>query len=81
MDDTIRPLCQEEKDICERWATDHGFELEYYPLEKGLGRLTRRDASYAALAPKPPTMVAVSNDDVHPEHTLGLDFSLPEERR
>ncbi|GAB2885688.1 class I SAM-dependent methyltransferase [Microbulbifer echini] len=38
MDDTIR---QEEKDICERWGQDHGFQLEYYPLEKGLGRLTR----------------------------------------
>ncbi len=78
MDDTIR---QEEKDICERWAEDHGFELEYYPLEKGLGRLTRPGASCVALAPKPPTAVAVSNDDVHPEHALGLDFSLPEERR
>ena len=77
MDDTIR---QEEKDICERWAKDHGFELEYYPLEKGLGRLTRPGASYVALAPKPPTAVAVINDDVHPEHALGLDFSLPEER-
>ncbi|AIA76746.1 hypothetical protein FF32_18410 [Halomonas campaniensis] len=74
MDDTIR---QEEKDICERWAKDHGFELEYYPLEKGLGRLTRPVASYVALAPKPLT---VSNDDVHPEHALGLDFSLPEEK-
>lgn len=78
MDDTIR---QEEKDICERWAKDHGFELEYYPLEKGLGRLTRPGASYVALAPGPLTAVAVSNDDVHPEHALGLDFSLPEERR
>ncbi|OUE44932.1 hypothetical protein BZY95_05090 [Billgrantia desiderata SP1] len=38
LDDTIR---QEEKDICERWAKDHGFDLEYYPLEKGLGRLSR----------------------------------------
>lgn len=38
LDDTIR---QEERDICERWAEDHDFELEYYPLEKGLGRLTR----------------------------------------
>lgn len=38
MDDTIR---QEEKDICERWAKDHDFEVEYLPLEKGLGRLTR----------------------------------------
>ena len=79
MDDTIR---QEEKDICERWAKDHGFELEFYPLEKGLGRLTRPGASYVALAPKPLTAVAVSNDDTHPEHALlGLDFSLPEVRR
>ncbi|WP_299585356.1 class I SAM-dependent methyltransferase [uncultured Microbulbifer sp.] len=38
MDDTIR---QEEKDICERWGQDHGFDLEYHSLEKGLGRLTR----------------------------------------
>lgn len=38
MDDTIR---QEEKDICERWAKDHGLQLEYYALEKGLGRLSR----------------------------------------
>lgn len=38
MDDTVR---QEEKDICERWAEDYGFEVEYYPLEKGLGRLLR----------------------------------------
>lgn len=45
MDDTIR---QEEKDICERWAEDHGFELEYYLLEKGLGRLTRAEASAVA---------------------------------
>ncbi len=78
MDDTIR---QEEKDICERWAKDHGFELEYYPLEKGLGRLTRPGVSYdVALAPRSPTASAASNDGVYPEHTLGLDFSLPEER-
>lgn len=38
MDDTIR---QEERDICEHWARDHGFKVEYHPLEKGLGRLTR----------------------------------------
>lgn len=38
MDDTIR---QEEKDICQRWAEDYGFELEYFPLEKGLGVLKR----------------------------------------
>lgn len=39
MDDTIR---QEEKDICQRWAEDYGFELEYFPLEKGLGILSRK---------------------------------------
>lgn len=38
MDDTVR---QEEKDICQRWADDYGFNLEYYPLEKGLGILSR----------------------------------------
>ncbi|SDI96690.1 Methyltransferase domain-containing protein [Vreelandella titanicae] len=38
MDDTIR---QEEKEICESWAKDYGFELKYYPLEKGLGVLSR----------------------------------------
>ena len=37
MDDTVR---QEERDICESWAEDYGFDLQYYPLEKGLGRLT-----------------------------------------
>lgn len=70
MDDTIR---QEEKDICERWAKDHGFELEYYSLEKGLGRLTRPTASAASLAL--PQVI----DEPHPERALGLDFSLPDE--
>ncbi|MGP9574064.1 class I SAM-dependent methyltransferase [Halomonas sp. AOP42-D2-25] len=78
MDDTIR---QEEKDICERWAADHGFELEYYPLEKGLGRLTRADAPVVAPAPMPQAEGAVRASDVgHPERALGLDFSLPEEQ-
>ncbi|MGP9643524.1 class I SAM-dependent methyltransferase [Halomonas sp. AOP30-A1-24] len=45
MDDTIR---QEEKDICERWAKDYGFDLEYYALEKGLGRLTRSSHKVAS---------------------------------
>lgn len=71
MDDTIR---QEEKDICERWAKDHGFELEYYSLEKGLGRLTRPTASAAPLAL--PQVI----DEPHPERALGLDFSLPDEK-
>lgn len=36
MDDTVR---QEEKEICESWSEEYGFEIQYYPLEKGLGRL------------------------------------------
>ncbi len=44
MDDTIR---QEEKYICERWASDHGFELEYLTLEKGLGRLSQQNKCQA----------------------------------
>lgn len=38
MDDTIRQI---EKDICEDWAQKYGFDLEYFILEKGLGKLTR----------------------------------------
>ncbi|WP_019626600.1 class I SAM-dependent methyltransferase [Thioalkalivibrio sp. ALJT] len=73
MDDTIR---QEEKDICERWAADYGFEVEYYALEKGLGRLTRAGAGVQ----RSPMVSAALEDDSHPEWALGLDFSLPEER-
>lgn len=43
MDDTVR---QEEKDICEKWAKDYGFELQYFPLEKGLGILSRAQAPF-----------------------------------
>lgn len=39
MDDTFR---EEEKDICQRWAEDYGFDLEYISLEKGLGVLSRK---------------------------------------
>lgn len=74
MDDTIR---QEEKDICERWANDHGFELEYFPLEKGLGRLTRPGSN--AVPPQTVPMVTHSDESLS-EHALGLDFSLPEDR-
>lgn len=50
MDDTIR---QEEKDICEKWANDHGFELQYYSLEKGLGILSKEEATIEPpVAPK-----------------------------
>lgn len=44
LDDTIR---QEERDICERWNHDHGFQLDYYQYEKGLGRLRRNDGKAA----------------------------------
>ena len=71
MDDTIR---QEEKDICEKWAKDHGFEVEYNALEKGLGRLQRPSADNLYLAPKSIEQSPIS------ESSLGLDFSLPEDR-
>ncbi|WP_226645169.1 O-methyltransferase [Microbulbifer variabilis] len=41
MDDTIR---KEERDICEAWAEQFGFDLEYLNYEKGLGRLSRKSA-------------------------------------
>jgi len=74
MDDTIR---QEEREICERWAKDHGFELEYFPLEKGLGRLTRPGSTL--VQPARMSRVTYSNESLS-EHALGLDFSLPEDR-
>lgn len=74
MDDTMR---QEEKEICERWAGDYGFELEYCPLEKGLGRLIRPGAYPAKPAP---TSFGGTKYEEHPERAFGLDFSLPEDR-
>lgn len=53
MDDTVR---QEEKDICEKWAKDYGFELRYFPLEKGLGVLSKEQVSgvsFVSLLDKP----------------------------
>jgi len=76
MDDTIR---QEEKDICERWAKDHGLQVEYYPLEKGLGRLTRTGAKGKQPAATSLSSSPAIEDDPHPEHALGLNFSLPDE--
>ncbi|MFH7588120.1 class I SAM-dependent methyltransferase [Oceanimonas smirnovii] len=72
MDDTIR---QEEKDICERWANDYGFELTYYPLEKGLGRLTRSGANSSHTLMPSCYGTALTKTDA-PERALGLDFSL-----
>tara|TARA_R110002124_G_scaffold232701_1_gene397783 strand:- start:6375 stop:7142 length:768 start_codon:yes stop_codon:yes gene_type:complete len=37
VDDTVR---QEERDICESWAAEYEFNLQYYALEKGLGILS-----------------------------------------
>lgn len=73
MDDTIR---QEEKDICQRWAEDYGFELEYYALEKGLGRLTKPGAQSVPAAPQTMATMPASENERHPEQALGLDFSL-----
>ena len=36
---------QDEKDICKRWAELYNLEFEFIPLEKGLARLSRSDAS------------------------------------
>lgn len=78
MDDTIR---QEEKDICERWAEDHGFELEYYPLEKGLGRLMRPGSKVIqAVTGGEYSFTNNVNTSSYSEQPLGLDFSLPEDR-
>lgn len=74
MDDTVR---QEEKDICERWAKDNNFEIEYYPFEKGLGRLTRPGVKVSAITSTEPS---VEGNDFQPELAIGLDFSLPEKR-
>ncbi|CAM0555233.1 hypothetical protein EHLJMEHL_04823 [Vreelandella titanicae] len=38
MDDTAR---RDEKTVCQRWSDDYGFNLEYVPMEKGLGILKR----------------------------------------
>lgn len=38
MDDSAR---RDEKAVCQRWSDDYGFNLEYVPMEKGLGILKR----------------------------------------
>lgn len=75
LDDTAR---QEEKDICESWATNYGFELKLYPLEKGLGRLVR-PAAKKNLSDQfnfVPDELAEKFD----EKELGFDFQLKEFR-
>lgn len=77
LDDTIR---QEETDICERWAKDHGLEVEYLAFEKGLGRLTRPGVKHAETVPIRAAPLPEMFDDPQPERAVGLDFSLPEAR-
>lgn len=73
MDDTIR---QEEKDICNHWAEKYGFNAEYFPLEKGLGRLTRSNARVSSSVLMPATSNYNANN--HPPGLAqGFDFSLP----
>tara|TARA_Y100001001_G_scaffold163790_1_gene193879 strand:+ start:26919 stop:27785 length:867 start_codon:yes stop_codon:yes gene_type:complete len=76
LDDTIR---QEEKDICERWAKDYGFELEYYALEKGLGRLMRLGSPGKVHSAFAGDSAEQFSENYHPEQSIGLDFSLPDE--
>lgn len=54
LDDTIR---QEEKDICQAWAEEFGFEVEFYPLEKGLGRLVRKRTATCKRTPAAPRSI------------------------
>ncbi|MGP5307799.1 class I SAM-dependent methyltransferase [Vreelandella alkaliphila] len=77
MDDAKR---QDEKDICERWAKLYNLDFEFIPLEKGLARLTRSGASPQRNVPVSQPPIVGQDDSVKPEHALGLDFSLPEER-
>nr|WP_276509330.1 glycosyltransferase [Paenalcaligenes hominis] len=74
MDDTTR---QEEQDICERWAKDYGFELDYLPLEKGLGRLRRIRLSDHVVSSIQEQPVSVDGNEIYSERVIGLDFSLP----
>ncbi|GAB2581308.1 class I SAM-dependent methyltransferase [Nitrincola alkalisediminis] len=76
MDDTIR---QEEKDICHHWAEAYEFDLEYYSLEKGLGRLTK-SRTKALIVTKEKDLAVIDTTVPFSEKSLGLDFSLPEER-
>ncbi|QFT53813.1 class I SAM-dependent methyltransferase [Microbulbifer sp. THAF38] len=73
MDDTIR---KEEKNICERWAQDYDFELEYHPLEKGLGRMIRPNNKNTSIDSSSKEEFT-DQDDVF-TRVLGLSFPLQE---
>lgn len=77
MDDANR---QDEKDICKRWAELYNLEFEFIPLEKGLARLSRSDASQQKHGAVSKPALASGADSANYEHALGLDFSLPEDR-
>ncbi|MFU1520092.1 class I SAM-dependent methyltransferase [Vreelandella alkaliphila] len=74
LDDANR---QDEKDIFKRWAELYAFDVEYVPLEKGLAKLTR-SSRYPTDSYSKSVMntFKIGNEDF--EHTLGLNFSLPE---
>lgn len=72
MDDTIR---QEEKDICSKWASDYGLNLEYFPLEKGLGKLSFSSSETLPLIA--PVSVTDSNEALNmASYHFGIDDSI-----
>jgi len=77
MDDTVR---QEEKDICERWSKDYGFEVQYFPFEKGLGRLTRSESQKLESASSPSVVTTPElQEETNLERALGLNFALSDD--
>lgn len=70
MDDTNR---KDDRKVCEAWAHDSGFEVEFLPMEKGLGRLTR-PASTNGL-----TSLQTKMEPEHPERAYGFDFSISDD--
>lgn len=77
MDDTNR---QEEIDICQSWSEVYNFEVEFIALEKGLGRLTRKKPPISNALQSTIQSMSESLDHSFSEKSVGLDFSLPEER-
>lgn len=68
MDDTIR---DEEKDVCKRWAADYNFYLDYFPLEKGLGRLTKQTSDLSKNS-----IATTAKPQESEDNNLGLDFTI-----
>lgn len=76
MDDTGR---QDERDICEAWGNEYQFEVEFTPLEKGLGRLFSAEAPSSTSLMMQQNTLAGRNVGHQPEQDQGLDFSVPED--